>query len=154
MYPVGPNFIVPTAPAGDSSNREASTQFVTNAIGSAISSLPAGLSSTQTDFLAGGISFPSNLTYSIVQRVFFPMTLTLLAARLGTGQVTAVLKVNTNTVTGTPVSISTSAQVTAILSAANTATTGDVLNFEITGTSGSPQLLTFSIQFTRTLSTA
>lgn len=154
MNPVGPNWIVPTPPAGDSTNRAASTEFVTNAIATAISSLPAGVSSSQIDFLAGGIAFPVAQVYSIVQRVFFPITLTQIAARLGTGQVTAVLKINNATVTGTPVSITTSAQVTALLTAANTATTGDVLNFEVVSTSSSPQSLSFSIQFSRILGTA
>ncbi len=41
-FPPGPNFIVPTPPSGDSSNRAASTAFVAAAVSASPPSIPAG----------------------------------------------------------------------------------------------------------------
>lgn len=143
-----PNFIVPTAPAGDSTNKSASTQFVTQGIASAIANIPAGVSSTQFDFISGGVALPANQDYRIVEFVYFPMTLDTFAAKLSTGTVTAFLKINSGTVTGSTLNIGTS-QITSALTAINTATTGDVIILTVSGTASSPANLSFAVQFTR-----
>lgn len=151
-----PNFIVPTPPVGDVSERAASTRFVGTAIASAISSAISTfsfISTVQIDFLSGFVAFPLVDSYRLVEKVFFPMTFTQIAAKLATGQLTAVLKINNATVTGASgLNIGTS-QITSTLSAVNTATTGDVLVLQVTGTSAAPQNLSFSLLFARSLGT-
>jgi len=145
----GPNYIVPTPPSGDSTNRSASTQFVTNAIASAISTIPI-ISTSQVDFISGGVASPANQDYRIIEYVYFPITLTTFAAKLSTGALTAILKVNSSTITGSTINISTT-QITSALTAVNTATTGDVLVLTVSGTASSPANLSFAIKYTRNL---
>ena len=147
----GPNYIVPTAPAGNSTNRAASCQFVTLAIASATAALPVGVSTTQFDFISGGVASPANQDYRIIEFVPFPMTLNNFAVKLSTGLLTAMLKVNTGTVTGSVINIGTT-QITSVLTAINTATTGDVLVLTVSGTASGPANLSFSVKFTRSLS--
>ena len=148
----GPNFIVPTPPSGDSSNRVANTQFVATTVASAIAALPFSVSSTQIDFISGGISAPSVQEYRIIEYVYFPMTLNQIAAKLSTGSITSYLKINSATVTGSAINALGVTQVTSLLTAVNTATTGDVLVFGVSATAGAPANLSFSIKFTRTFS--
>lgn len=140
------NPIVPTAPSGDSTNQAASTQFVS----SAIAALPAGVSSSQVEFISGGVASPTNRDYRIVEFVYYPITLDTFAAKLSTGNLTAFLMVNAATVTGSTMAIGTS-QVTSPLTALNTATTGDVLILTVSGTASSPANLSFAIKYTRNL---
>lgn len=144
-----PNFIVPTPPSGDSSKRSANTEFVTAALSAAISSLPTIPSTSQVDFLSGGIAAPAVQEYRIVEFVYFPITLNTIAAKLSTGTVTAYLKINSATVTGSNLNALGATQVTSALTAAHTATTGDVLVFGISATASSPANLSFAIKFTR-----
>lgn len=146
----GPNWIVPTPPTGDSTNRAASTQFVTQAIANATGSLPYAVSSTQFDFISGGVAVPANQDYRIVEFVPFPMTLNNFAVKLSTGLLTAILKVNAGTVTGSVINIGTT-QITSALTAVNTATTGDVIILTVSGTANSPANLSFAVKFTRQL---
>lgn len=152
-----PNFIVPTPPVGDSSNRVADTQFVQavatalyTALSSAIASAVASaVSSTQIDFISGGVAAPDNREYRVIEFVYFPMTLNTIAAKLSTGSVTAYLKINSSTVTGSTLSALGTTQVTSALTAVNTATTGDVVIVGISGTASSPANLSFAVKFTR-----
>jgi len=151
--PIGPNFIVPTPPANDSSNRSASTQFVTVAISSAIAALAPSINSTQTDFISGGVSSPANQDYRIIEYAPFAMTLNAVYAKLSTGTVTAIISINASSipVTGGTVSIGTS-QVSSVLSAINTVALGSTLILTVSGTANSPANLSFVVQFTRTFS--
>lgn len=152
MESPGPNFIVPTAPAGDSSNRSASTEFVTNAVASAV--VTGLVSTSQVDFLAGGVSSPTNKSWRIVEYVVFPMTLNMWAAKMSAGSITAFLMVNAATVTGSNLNALSTTQITATFTAANTATTGDVIILTVNGTASTPADLSFAIRYTRTLATS
>ena len=147
-----PNHIVPTPPAGDSSKRTANTEFVTNALGSAISSLPVIPSTTQTDFISGGVAAPAVQEYRIVEYVPFPVTLGLVVEKLSTGTISSYLKINSATVTGSNIGALGTTQISSLLTAANTATTGDVIVFGISATASSPANLSFMVRFTRSFS--
>lgn len=145
------NPIAPTPPAGDSSNRIADTAFVTQAIASAIASIPPVPGFTQADFISGGVQNPAVQEYRIVEYVPFPITLTLLAAKLSIGLITSYLKINSGTVTGSIINNLSTTQITSVLSALNTATTGDVLIFGISATASVPANLSFMVKFNRSL---
>jgi hypothetical protein len=142
----GPNFIVPTPPAGDSTNRAASTQFVSTAIANFSAALPTIPSTSQIDFISGGIASPANQDYRIIESLPFPMTYNQLVAKLSTGTLTALLKINATTMVTLNVGTS---QVSSIISSSNTGTTGAVLILTVSGTANSPANLSFMVKFTR-----
>lgn len=142
-----PNLIVPTAPAGDSSNRAASTQFVVQAIASSVVSSP---SFTQVDFLAGGIGAPAVQDYNIVEALPFAVTLSSITAKCSTGTLTAVLKVNAATVTGGTLAVGTT-QIATTCTAINTAALGSTVTLTMSVVT-SAQNLSFTVKFTRALS--
>lgn len=147
-----PNFIVMTPPVNDSSFRVANTQFVASAVASAIAALPFSVSSSQVDFISGGIAGPAVQEYRIIEYVPYPMTLNQIAAKLSAGSITTYLKINSSTVTGSSLNALGTTRITSSLTAVNTATTGDVLIVGISATASSPANLSFSIRFTRSLS--
>lgn len=149
------NSIVPTPPGGDSSNRAASTQFVTvaiaTAIASAIASLPASVSTTQSDFISGGLAAPSNQSYNIVEFVPFPMTLTGFAGKLSSGTMTAYLSINAATVTGSTIGAS-STQTTVVPTGLNTAALGSTIVLTVSSVTSAVNF-SFTVQFNRALAT-
>lgn len=145
----GPNSVVPTAPTGDSSNRSASTGFVTAAIAAATAALPAGVSTTQVDFISGGIKAPLNQAYNIIESVPFAITLTSFVGKLSSGTMTAYLSINAATVTGATIGASSS-QTTVTPSALNTAAIGSTLVLNVSSVT-SPIDFSFMVKFNRTL---
>jgi hypothetical protein len=148
----GPNLVVGTPPSGDSTNRPASTQFVTQAIAAATAALPVGVSTSQLDFLSGGVSAPANQDYRIVEFVPFAMTLTNFAAKLSTGLLTAYLSINAATVTGSTLNLGTT-QITTAPSGLNTAALGSTIILTISSVANSAANLSFTVQFNRNFST-
>lgn len=145
------NPIVPTPPVGDSSNRAASSQFVATAVASAVAqAIASTLATSITNFLNGSIGTPLNQGYRIVEYCVFPMTLNFFAAKLATGALTATLSINTTVITGGTATIGT-AQVSGLLTAANTATTGNAIVLTVIGTASGPTDLSYVIRYTRTL---
>ena len=149
-----PNFIVPTPPPGDSTNRIANTAFVTPAIGAAIASaianLPFAVGSTQVDFISGGVKAPTNQAYNIIEYVPFAMTFNNFAAKLSTGTLTAMLSIGATTITGSVLNLGTT-QITTAMSALNTAAIGSTLILTVSSVTSAANL-SFTVKFTRQLS--
>ena len=147
----GPNpMMVPTPAVGDSSHRPASTEFVTLAI-AAIPSPPAGVSTTQVDFISGGVQNPLNQAYNIIEFAPFAMTLTNFVGKLSTGTLTAVLSIGATAITGGTLNLGTS-QLSSTLSAINTAAIGSTIILTVSSVT-SPANLSFMVQFTRNFTT-
>lgn len=155
----GPNFVAPTPNATGAPNDDIATVlFVNNAISAAIgsanitSSLATKAGTTQTDFIAGGIKTPTQQDIKIVNYLPYSVTFNSFYAQLTTGTMTAVLKINSATITGGTLFISTTALASSLMTAINTAALGSSLVMTIASTA-SAQGLSFTVSFTRTLAT-
>ena len=149
----GPNFIVPTPPALNSTNRIANTEFVitnaSNMIASAIAALPVAVGSTQTDFISGGIQVPLNQSYNIIEYSVFTTTFTNFIGKLSTGTMTAILKIGATAITGGTLNLGT-AQISATLSALNTAAIGSTLMLTVSSVTSAANF-SFVVRFTKAL---
>ena len=105
---------------------------------------------TQTDFISGGIAAPAAQDYHIIEYIPWAAVITNFTALTSAGTLTATLKIGTIAVTNGVLTV-TSAQSSTVPSATNTLTTGNTLVLTVSSIS-SPANLSFTAAFTRTLS--
>ena len=118
----------PTAPVGNSTKQPATTEFVTQAIGSAaISSF--------VDFVSGIISSPKAQDYRIILSLPVAVTFTNFVTQVGSGTLTAKLQISDSDIPGSTIAV-TSSIASTLMTTSNTAAVAAFIDLSITTTSG------------------
>jgi hypothetical protein len=101
----------------------------------------------QTEYLSGVLAAPANETLRIVEYIPYGATITQFVAKTQSGTITASLKINGTTVTGSSISVTSTQQIVAP-SGLNTMVAGQVLELVLASAAG-PVNMSFAIHFTR-----